>query len=197
MNFETFSFPALILISVTSITIFVGRDWRLILSALGIQFVGVFILVGLTWPLEMAVIKLVTGWISAAVLGMELVSSQNGYSPTPLGFSARLFRIFIAVLIGFSTLSLVPEMANWVLNASYEQLLGSLLLAGMGILHLGVTDSPFRVAVGLLTVLSGFEIIYAAVDTSVLVAGFFALLAFGISLLGSYLMAALTFEVDR
>ena len=87
-------------------------------------------------------------------------------------------------------------MANWVLNASYEQLLGSLLLASMGILHLGVTDNPFRVAVGLLTVLSGFEIIYAAVETSVLVAGFFALLALGISLLGSYLMAVPTNEVD-
>jgi len=196
MNFEPFSFPALILISVTSSIIFVGRDWRLILSALGVQFVGVFILVGLTWPLEMAVIKLVAGWISAAVLGMELVSSQNGYSPAPLGFSARLFRIFIAILVGLAILSLVPEMAKWILNASYEQLLGSLLLASMGILHLGVTDSPFRVSVGLLTVLSGFEIIYAAVETSVLVAGFFALLALGISLLGSYLMAAPIFEAD-
>jgi hypothetical protein len=87
-------------------------------------------------------------------------------------------------------------MANWVLSATYEQLLGSLLLVSLGIINLGITDRPFRIVVGLLTVLSGFEIIYASVETSVLVAGFFALLSLGISLLGSYLMAAPTLEVD-
>ena len=52
MNFETYAFPALILVSATSIVFLVGRDWRLILSVLGVQYIGVFILVGLTWPLK-------------------------------------------------------------------------------------------------------------------------------------------------
>lgn len=196
MNFETYAFPALVLVSATSIVFLVGRDWRLILSVLGVQYIGVFILVGLTWPLEMAVIKLVAGWISAAVLGMELISSQNRNSSPSLGFSARLFRIFLAILVGLAVLSLLPEISNWFQNASYEQLFGSMLLASLGILQLGFTDRPFRVVVGLLTVLSGFEILYASVDTSVIVAGFFAILSLGISLFGSYLMAAPTFEVD-
>jgi hypothetical protein len=43
---------------------------------------------------------------------------------------------------------------------------------------------------------SGFEIIYATVETSPLVAGFFAVLTLGIALISSYLMAAPTLEVE-
>jgi hypothetical protein len=43
-----------------------------------------------------------------------------------------------------------------------------------GLLHLRMTTDILRVAIGLMTVLSGFEIIYAAVEGSVLVAALLA-----------------------
>jgi hypothetical protein len=67
---------------------------------------------------------------------------------------------------------------------------GGLLLAGMGLLHLGVTDQILRVTIGLMTVLAGFEIIYAAVENSVLVAALLAIINLGLALAGSYLMIA-------
>ncbi len=64
---------------------------------------------------------------------------------------------------------------------------------GLGILQSGMTARPFRVSVGLLTVLAGFEILYAAVETSLLVAGLLAIINLGLALSGSYL---LTNEVE-
>ena len=61
---------------------------------------------------------------------------------------------------------------------------------GMGLLHLGLTNHPFRVTLGLLTVLSGFEILYAAVETSTLVAGLLAGINLGLALVCAYLLVA-------
>ena len=77
MALDAFSLPVVFLFIATSVVNLVSRDWRVMIIALGIQYLGVFILVSLTWPLEMAVIKLVTGLIASAVLGMELVNRQT------------------------------------------------------------------------------------------------------------------------
>jgi hypothetical protein len=67
---------------------------------------------------------------------------------------------------------------------------GSLLLIGMGLLHLGVTDRILQVTIGLMTVLSGFEILYTAVESSTLVAALLAVINLGLALVGSFLMVA-------
>jgi len=197
MPFDTLSIPALFLLGATSLTLVLAWDWRISLSVLGAQYLGVFFLVGISWPLEMAVIKLVTGWIAAAVLGMELVSGlgdQLSKKSTPL--SSRLFSLFLATLVGFAIFSLAPQASQWMLQATHEQVLGGFLLIGMGVLHFGVSDHPYRVAIGILTSLSGFEVLYATVETSALVAGVLAVFSLGVALLGAYLMAAPTLEVE-
>jgi hypothetical protein len=75
-------------------------------------------------------------------------------------------------------------------DAGFPVINGGLLLIGMGLLHLGITARVLRVAIGLLTVLSGFEIIYATVEGSVLVAGLLAVINLGLALVGSYLLIA-------
>ncbi len=198
MSFETLALPAVILVAITSVILLAGRDWRLAVSALGAQYVGVFILVALIWPLEMAAVKLVAGWIAAAILGMELVNRpEKSLGDERFGWSGSLFRIFSAGLVGLAVLSFAPDMAKWMLTASYDQILGGLILAGMGLLHLGLTAHPLRTILGLLTVLAGFEILYATVETSALVAGFLAAINLGIALIGAYLLAAPTLEVEE
>jgi hypothetical protein len=61
---------------------------------------------------------------------------------------------------------------------------------GMGILHLGITAQPMRVTIGLLTVFSGFEIVYAALEGSILVAALLATIDLGVALVGAYLLTA-------
>ena len=82
--------------------------------------------------------------------------------------------------------SVEPDLGTeWIAVTS-----GSLLLIGMGLLHLGITVSILRVTIGLMTVLSGFEILYSAVEGSVLVAALLAIINLGLALTGSYLMIA-------
>jgi hypothetical protein len=61
-----------------------------------------------------------------------------------------------------------------------------LILVGRGLLNLSMTTDPLKVIIGLLTLLSGFEIVYAAVVNSVLVTGLLALVTMGIALTGAY-----------
>jgi hypothetical protein len=78
---------------------------------------------------------------------------------------------------------------------------GGILLIGAGVVHLGVTSDPWRVTIGLLTLLAGFEILYGAVESSILVTGFLALVNLGLGIIGSYLLMAgsspLEMEDDR
>lgn len=67
---------------------------------------------------------------------------------------------------------------------------------GFGLLLLGLTAQPLPVAVGLLTFLGGFEIIYAPVESSILVAGLFAGVNIGIGLAGAYLLTASEMEQE-
>jgi hypothetical protein len=49
---------------------------------------------------------------------------------------------------------------------------------------------------GLLTVLSGFELVYAALETSILIAGLQAVITLGLALVGAYLLAVPLMEEE-
>jgi hypothetical protein len=69
-----------------------------------------------------------------------------------------------------------------------------LFLIGIGVLQVGLSSTMFRNAIGLLTLLSGFEILYAAVETSILIAGLLAIFSLGVALAAAYLMNAARME---
>ena len=58
----------------------------------------------------------------------------------------------------------------------------------MGLLQTGFRTDVFSTILGLLTLLSGFEIIYAEIERSTLVAGLLATVTLGLSLIGAYLL---------
>jgi hypothetical protein len=189
MDFVFLSILAVGLILVTSLFLLLSRDWRWGILALAGQYTGVTLLVWVSWPLEMAVVKLVAGWMAGAVLGTTRITlSEVDSSPPDL--VERLFRLLSAGLVLLVVFSVAPRVVAWVPEVSLEQVWGALILISMGLLHLGFTARAFRVILGLLTVLSGFEVIYAAVENSTLVAGMLAGINLGMALLGAYLLAA-------
>ena len=56
---DPLAFGAVLLVTLVSIYIFIAKDWRLAVVAMAVQYVGVFILVSNSWPLELAVVKMV------------------------------------------------------------------------------------------------------------------------------------------
>jgi hypothetical protein len=194
MGTEIVPFLAVSLLWLTSLLMFISQNWRLSILALAGQYVGVFLLVWLSWPLEMAVVKLVAGWMSGAVLGttrINIFREVGEESPLPVN---RLFRFLASGLVLLAVFSLAPKVQEWVPNVTIEQVWGALLLIGMGLLHLSLSTQSFRVVLALLTILPGFEIIYAVVENSTLVAGMLAGVNLGLALVGAYLLVAPTME---
>jgi len=98
--------------------------------------------------------------------------------------------VFAAAMVAVLAAAATPQVEAMIPGVSRPVIAGGLLLAGMGLLHLGLTAEILRVILGLLTVLAGFEILYAAVETSILLAGLLAVVNLGLALAGAYLMTA-------
>jgi hypothetical protein len=182
---------AVVLLVITSTGLLIVRDWRWSIILLAVQYLGMFILTLQHWPIGMASVKVVAGWMSAAILGMTRSGLTNeDPGEEYLWPRGRLFRLFAAAMVLLIVAVVTPSVDNIMANAGFPVTNGSLLLIGMGLLHLGITARILPVTVGLMTVLAGFEILYASVEGSVLVAALLAVINLGLALVGSYLMLA-------
>jgi hypothetical protein len=183
------SWAAVLIILITSSGLLLSRNWRWSLGLLATQYLGSFWLVTRHWPLGMAAVKLVTGWMAIAALAMTLLAlSQKDQAEEqflPQGISFRLFASGVTALI---VLAASPRIEAVTPGLGLPVIAGSLLPIGMGLLLLGSTSNIFRVVIGLLTMLTGFETLYAAVEGSVLVAGLLAVVDLGLALVGAYLI---------
>lgn len=187
----SFAWIAVILLIITSAGLLLVRDWRWSIILLAVQYLGMFVLTLQHWPIGMASVKVVAGWMSASILGMTRSGLSNedpqNESIWPRG---RLFRLFAAVIILLIVAVVTPSVDHIMADAGFPVTNGSLLLISMGLLHLGITARVLPVTIGLMTVLSGFEILYSSVESSVLVAALLAVINLGLALVGSYLMLA-------
>lgn len=181
---EIIGYVAVAVVIGTSISLIWTERWRANVAALAVQYLVVFWFVAQSWPIGLAAIKLIAGWVAAAVLG-DSTSGLNQASESNHELSARIFRLLAAVFIIILIISAAPGAAEW-LPAQTPAIITGLVLIGMGLLQLGMTTKSLRVIIGLLTVLSGFEILYAAVVTSILVAGLLALVTLGLAVTGAY-----------
>ena len=184
------SWAAVFIILATSSGLLLSRNWRWSLGLLAAQYLGSFWLVTRHWPLGMAAVKLVTGWMAIAALAMTLLAlSQKDQAEEqflPQGISFRLFASGVTALV---VLAASPRIETVTPGLGLPVIAGSLLPIGMGLLLLGSTSDIFRVVLGLLTMLTGFETLYAAVEGSVLVAGLLAVVDLGLALVGTYLIS--------
>ncbi len=175
----------------TAMGLLLVRDWRISLGILGVQYIGVFWLSSLHWPLSMAAVKLVSGWMCVVILGMTSLGLKGGMlSADEFWTQGRLFRVFAASVVVLIVLVSAPRLENIIPGMGLPVVYGGLLLTGLGILHLGIVSQPLRVVLGLLTVLAGFEIMYAALESSILVAAMLSVVDLGLALVGAYLMMA-------
>jgi len=188
--FRLWAIVAVFLVMGSSLALLISQNWRRFVVGLSIQYLAVFWLVALAWPVGLAAVKLVVGWMAGAVLGASNPEVDLKYSNSG-GISGSLFRLLAAGMVWILCFSIAPALTSWI-PASMVILWSGLILIGMGLLQLGMTTRPLRVVVGLLTILSGFEVLYATVETSVLVAGLLTVINLGLALVGAYLLATQT-----
>jgi hypothetical protein len=182
------SFVQIVLIIVflaTTLGLTMLQGWRRLTIALAIQYLGVFVALVLVWPVGMAAMKLIAGWMATAILVTNQPADIKAVSQSKwsLVFKGLVF-VFIWLVV-FATGAILSKIT------SIPQpfiLMGMILLWG-GLIQLGMSRDPMRIIIGLLTVLSGFEIIYSYVEPSLLVAALLAAVTLGLAFIGSYLFS--------
>jgi hypothetical protein len=183
------SWLAVILILGTSTAILINRDWRISLGALALQYLALLWLVIQHLPFVMGSVKLITGWMVVAILGMTRLGLTNTDTEEDSFFpSGEAFRIALMSIVTLAAIGAAPRIEEAIPGFGLPVITGGLILMGAGIVHLGVTSNILRVILGLLTMLAGFEILYAALESAVLVTGLLAIVNLGLGLVGSYLL---------
>ncbi len=185
---ELITYLPIILLALASLVLFLNINWRVNIVALSLQYVGVFWLVLTVWPTGLAAVKLVTGWMAGAIIGSSIPAEEETYYQ--LSFSSMQeirFRTVIWLISVIVIWVLIPDIAQW-LPVSTAILLGGSTLIVIGLLQISMSSWVFQIIIGLLTVFSGFEIFYSALEKSVLVAGFLALITMGLAFIGAYLL---------
>jgi hypothetical protein len=189
-TYPQLALPTLALLGLTSLLILIGRDWRWILAALAFQYLGAFVLVTFSWPVTLAWVKLVGGWMACLLMAAAVWNTPPGLGEESFAPSGRIFRTIAAGLVGLVVYATTRSLQAWLPEVDSAVVVGSLILIEMGLLHLAITSQPLRMTIGLLTVFTGFEIIYAAVENSALVAGLLAGFTIGLALVGAYMLIA-------
>jgi len=185
------SWTAIVILLITSTGLLLYRDWRWGLGFLAGQYAGVFWLVLQHWPLGMAAAKLVGGWMATASIGMTLLNlPQQPESIEKYWTQGRTFRLFMIGMAALLALAAASIIESILPGIGIPVVIGGVLLTSMGLLQLGMTTQILRVILGLLTTLSGFEILYAAMEGSVLVAALLVVINLGLGLVGAYWLTA-------
>jgi hypothetical protein len=178
---------AVLIIIIVSIVLIIVNQWRWMAIAWVFQVFAIFWLTTLSWSISQSAVKLIGGWIAIAIISAahpETILEKDSEAISA-GFGFRFLSVGMTWLLAFS---ITPAMQNMV-PARIEILWGGVLLIASGLLQLGLSRNIVRTILGLLTFLGGFEIIYASVESSVLVSGLLALLNIGLAWLIIYFLS--------
>ncbi len=195
LNLSELSAMWVFILMATSIFILISHNWRFSVIAFAIQYVGVFGLIALVWPFSMAAVKVIIGWMACSIL--SAASNLETYSlESEHPISEYILRTIAAGLVWVFTFTLSPTLVNWIaIPQNLAQ--GSILLLGMGMVQTGMTRDPLKIIIGLLTLLSGFEILYSHLEASILVTGLLAAVNLGIAFIGSIILTAPAAETSN
>jgi hypothetical protein len=187
MIFKQYAIAAILLIMTASMVVMLANNWRVRVGALAVQYLAGFWLAALILPLALAAVKLVVGWMVCAILAATQL--ENPREEDSRDSSGRLFRLLMAGVGWAIVFSAAPMVTHW-LPLNLVLLQGGLMLLAQGVIQLGVTRRTGRIILGLLTLLSGFELLYSVLEPSILVAGLLAVVNLGFGLLASVLLAS-------
>lgn len=191
--------PAVAGLALTASLIVVSGDWRLSLLALLVQYILGGLLTTRLLPIQLAQIKIYAGvlicpmlyWAARRVEWMQKQHQQPEGPPSPTQPAPAMglpFRVLGMVLIGLIVYALGP---NYPLpQVPWDVGLACYWLGLSGLLGLTLTDEPFKAGVALLTFITGCEIFYAGLESSLLATGLLAVGNLLLALAVAYLTVA-------
>ena len=170
-------------------------DWRMRIAGLAsLYFVG-FIVILQIWPVALASVKLISGWMGIALLSSSMLNSADQGSDYRFT-SEMIFRFLMTVLIWIVVAAIAPSINEW-LPIPYTNLYIGVSLMGSGLIFMSLTEDFFEIILGLLTILTGFDIIYSSLEGSALVTGIYAFIIILICLLSGYFSSTVLYKEEE
>src|SRR5512134_865404 len=106
MTIDVISWIAVAIVLITATGLLISRDWRWSLSLVALQYLAAFWFFTRHWPLGLASVKLVTGWMAIATLGVTHLSITGDEMETETFWPrGRWFRIFLAGIVALFALA--------------------------------------------------------------------------------------------
>lgn len=173
-----------ILAGVTAGLIIILDDRRIRIGLLALQYLWVSIFIGLFISNRILPLKGIAG--ATVILIMLRGVGQMGWNQhrrTRRALpSGRLFRIIAVLLVTTGLLGIGRSIFIGLPNIQPVAISSFLLLSALGLLQLSLRESPFEIALGLFTLINGFEIIYSSLESSLAVLALLALTHIGIAI---------------
>jgi hypothetical protein len=183
---DALSTLAFSLIVITAMVILIFRDWRINTAALTLQYLAVFYLVTLSWPIGLAIVKLIVGWMATAAIGLTCLRQTDVDTPTE-PTSSLFFRGLAGLMVILVIFVISSTLQETVFpNVDLVIIRSGLMLVGMALMQLGTNAFPYLTIMSLLSFLAGFEVIHASLERSTLLIGLMASVNLGLALVGVY-----------
>jgi hypothetical protein len=193
--------PAIAGLVLAAALVFLTANWRLSLIALLFQYILVGYALSHFIQGEIVIAKILVGVLAVAILYLTAQRIQDAkgsereradshqpwglhidWGAGPLGLPLR----FLAVLlVGLGIVSLFEVYRAGPVPTDVA--FAACWLGSMGLIGLVVSSEPLRVASAALTILAGFDLVYAILDQSLAVTGFFGVLTLLAALAFAYL----------
>jgi len=185
---QALSTLAFVLIVITSMIILIFRDWRVNAGALAVQYLAAFLLVNLSWPIGMAAVKLIVGWMATTAIALTCLR-QMRTEPSTEPPSSLFFRGIAGLLVILVIFVLAPRLQSAVFpRVDLLIIQGGLMLLGMSLMQLGTNAEPYLTIISLLSFLSGFEVIHAGLERSTLLTGLLVIVNLSLASVGVFLL---------
>lgn len=189
--------PAVLGVGITAAVMVLLRDWRASVAALAVQAVLTALLYTLLLPAQLIGAKLLVGLFVALlyfVTGAQLSVFAEDQPPSGEGpwwrrlqlRSQALFRLFAVLMVAVASTQVSVQLQG-VFQVPALVADAGVLLVGLGLLNLGLSNSPFLTGLGLTTLLMGFGLFYSAVEPALAVMAMLAGVDFAVALAASYL----------
>jgi hypothetical protein len=185
-------------------------NWRLLVLALGAQYLLLGLMLTRAVPLELSAVKALVGVMICPVLYITARRVRWGHlgdepeedAPPPPrrrvwlsaligpGLPVRALAASLTAVLGLSLALRSPLPIVNDLVAARDLTIGTFGLVLLGLLNVILNENPLKVGIGLLTLLSGFELFYTAIEPTLTLVGLLGLTNLIIALAISYLTTA-------
>ena len=185
-------------------------NWRLLIVALGAQYIFIGLMLTRVVPVELAAVKALVGIMICPVLYITARRVNWGRpededveeEPTADQPRRRWWHVLgagwpvrgivavlaLAISTGLASRSPLPIVADQTLARDLTTGAFSVMLLGM--INAALAENPLKVGMGLLSIMAGFELFYTAVEPTLTIVGLLGLTNLILALAIAYLTTA-------